>query len=205
MTRPVIHHWCQVLIIRGCGMVLNSTGCNRFTTTGHLRSYFNWPWTFPIARTTLHDCEVAPLTSQTLAPANFFTVCLTVVPFEFQPLTFTIGFHENKSIRSELMIFECSFPLKVCNRWQQRPTSPFHHEFKQLLWDVTIRSVTFTLAGCYRRTFKSDCAYLYFQDFSCASPRTPSSFSISNHFSISLRHHTILVTGVETNRSNIRK
>ena len=149
MTQPVIHHWSQVLTIRGCGMVLNSTGCNRFTTTGHLRSYFNWPWTFRIARMTLHDCEVAPLTSQTLAPANFFAVCLTVISFEFRPLTFTIGFYENKSIRSELMILECSFPLKVYNRWQQRPTSAF-------LWDATIRSVTFTLAGCYRRTFKSD-------------------------------------------------
>ena len=43
---------------------------------------------------------------------HFCTVCLTGFPFEFQSWTFTIGFYEKKSIKSELMIFECSFPLK---------------------------------------------------------------------------------------------
>ena len=40
------------------------------------------------------------------------TVCLTVFPFEFRPRTFTIGFYGKKSFISELMILECSFPLR---------------------------------------------------------------------------------------------
>ena len=42
----------------------------------------------------------------------FLTVCLTVFPFEFRPRTFTIGFYGKKSFISELMILECSFPLR---------------------------------------------------------------------------------------------
>ena len=52
-------------------MVLNLTGCNRFTTAGRERSDFGWSWTLQIARVTLHDCEVAPLTSKTLARPIF--------------------------------------------------------------------------------------------------------------------------------------
>ena len=37
--RPVLRHWCQVSRIRGCGMVLNSTGHNRFY---HGRSPAKW-------------------------------------------------------------------------------------------------------------------------------------------------------------------
>ena len=43
----------------------------------------------------------------------FLTVCLTVFPFEFRPRTFTIGFYRKKSFISELMILECSFPLRT--------------------------------------------------------------------------------------------
>ena len=52
------------------------------------------------------------MTSQMLARASFSAVCLTVFPFEFRPRTFTIGFYGKSSIISELMILECSFPLK---------------------------------------------------------------------------------------------
>ena len=38
----------------------------------------------------------------------FFAVCTTVFLFEFWPWTFTIGFNRKISIRSELMILECS-------------------------------------------------------------------------------------------------
>ena len=41
---------------------------------------------------------------------QFSAVCLTVFPFEFRPRTFTIGFYGK--IISELMILECSFPLR---------------------------------------------------------------------------------------------
>ena len=44
---------------------------------------------------------------------QFYAVYLTVFPFEFRPRTFTIGFYGKNSIISELMILECSFPLKV--------------------------------------------------------------------------------------------
>ena len=57
-----------------------------------------------------HQCGT--MTSQMLARASFSAVCLTVFPLEFQPRTFTIGFYGKQSIISELMILECSFPLK---------------------------------------------------------------------------------------------
>ena len=56
-----------------------------------------------------HQCGT--MTSQMLARASFSAVCLTVFPFEFRPRTFTIGFYGKKSIISELMILECSFPI----------------------------------------------------------------------------------------------
>ena len=43
---------------------------------------------------------------------QFSAVCLTVFPFEFRPRTFTIEFYGKNSIISELMILECSFPLR---------------------------------------------------------------------------------------------
>ena len=89
-------------------MVLNSTGHTRFTAVGGLRTDSGWSWTFRIARVTLHEGEVASLTSQTLARAIFFH-CLTIVLFEFRPPTLNLGLYGKKSIRSELMILECSF------------------------------------------------------------------------------------------------
>ena len=66
---------CQRSRIRGCGMndgmVLISSGRNMFTTAGRLRSDPGWPWTFRIARVTVLDGLVAPLTSQTLTRAIF--------------------------------------------------------------------------------------------------------------------------------------
>ena len=56
-----------------------------------------------------HQCGT--MTSQMFARASFSAVCLTVFPFEFRPRTFTIGFYGKKSIISELMILEGSFPL----------------------------------------------------------------------------------------------
>ena len=63
-----------------------------------------------------HDCEVAPVWHHDVTNARtcqFSAVCLTVFPFEFRPRTFTIGFYGKNSIISELMILECSFPLKT--------------------------------------------------------------------------------------------
>ena len=61
----------------------------------------------------VHEGEMAPLTSQMLARANFLAVCLTIFLFDFRPRIFAIGLHGKKSIRSGLMICECSncFPL----------------------------------------------------------------------------------------------
>ena len=58
-----------------------------------------------------HQCDT--MTSQMLARASFSAVCLTVFPFVFQPRTFTNGFYGKKSFISELMILECSFPLRL--------------------------------------------------------------------------------------------
>ena len=55
-----------------------------------------------------HQCGT--MTSQMLARASFSAVYLTFFPFEFRPRTYTIGFYGKKSIISELMILECSFP-----------------------------------------------------------------------------------------------
>ena len=95
-ARLVLRHWCLASRIQGCGMVLNSTGRNRFATTGRVRIVFGWSWTFQIARVTLHEGEVAPLTSQKLARVMFFAVCLTGFPFEFWPRTFTIELYGKK-------------------------------------------------------------------------------------------------------------
>ena len=62
-----------------------------------------------------HDCEVAPVWHHDVTnprTCQFSAICLTVFPFEFRPQTFTIRFYGKNSIISELMILECSFPLK---------------------------------------------------------------------------------------------
>ena len=61
---PGVKNW-------GSGMVLNPTGCTWFTTAGCLWSDYSWSWTFQIAQVTLHACEVAPMTSQTLTRVIF--------------------------------------------------------------------------------------------------------------------------------------
>ena len=67
-----------------------------------------------------HDCEVAPVWHHDVTnprTCQFSAVCLTVFPFEFRPRTFTIGFYGKNSIISELMILECSFPLRQDPPW----------------------------------------------------------------------------------------
>ena len=91
----------------------NGLGHNTCTSAGHVWTDSGWSWTFGIACVTLHEGEVAPPTSQTLRRAIFFAVCLTAFPFEFRPRAFTIEFYRKKSIRSELMILECCFPLTL--------------------------------------------------------------------------------------------
>ena len=62
--------------IRGFGLVLNSTWRNRFFTACRLRTDSGWSRTFRISRVILHEGEVAPLASQTLAHAIFsLSVC----------------------------------------------------------------------------------------------------------------------------------
>ena len=60
----------------------------------------------------------------------FLTVCLTVFPFEFRPRTFTIGFYEKKSFISELMILECSFPLRYRKWWKWAKNASNSNAFK---------------------------------------------------------------------------
>ena len=63
-----------------------------------------------------HDsCRPRGVVTRDFRP--FLTVCLTVFPFEFRPRTFTIGFYGKKSFISELMILECSFPLRQGPPW----------------------------------------------------------------------------------------
>ena len=57
-----------------------------------------------------HQCGT--MTSQMLARASFPPSVWPSSPFEFRPRTFTIGFYGKNSIISELMILECSFPLR---------------------------------------------------------------------------------------------
>ena len=55
-----------------------------------------------------HDCEVAPVWHHDVTNARtcqFFAVCLTVVPFEFWPRTFTIGIYEKKNSSYQCLLF----------------------------------------------------------------------------------------------------
>ena len=116
-TRPALRHWCQVSIIRGCGMVLNLTGRNWFTTAGRVWSDSGWPWKFRRAGVTLDDCKMAPLTSQKLARAIFFSASVwpsSSSNFDIGPLP--SDSMKKKSIRSELMILEWSFPSRMSNQ-----------------------------------------------------------------------------------------
>ena len=85
IRRPLSRHWCQASRIWGSGMVLqlNSTGRNRITTAGCLRTDSGWSWTFWITRVTLHDCQVAPLMSQTPARAIFLLYVWPSSNFDF--------------------------------------------------------------------------------------------------------------------------
>ena len=72
------------------------------------------------------------------------TVCLTVFPFEFRPPTFTIGFYRKKSFISELMILECSFPLR--GAWRDHR---FPEPFSWFLHETGLESLKITSARCF--------------------------------------------------------
>ena len=65
-TRLVLHHGAKVARNGDCGIVLNLTRRNTFTTADCVRNDSGWSWTFWIARVTLNDCEVAPLRHRSL-------------------------------------------------------------------------------------------------------------------------------------------
>ena len=92
-------------------MVLNSTGRNRFTTASRVRIDSGWSWIFRIARLTLHNCKMAPLTSQTLAHAIFFCCRFDRLPVRISTsdLHHQILLTKIYQIRSKLMVLECSF------------------------------------------------------------------------------------------------
>ena len=79
----------------------SNSGLIRIGTRRQPRSADAWhQWLMPAARRRHPSVTVC------------LTVCLTVFPFKFRPRTFTIGFYGKKSFISELMILECSFPLR---------------------------------------------------------------------------------------------
>ena len=112
-TQPVLRHW------PGEGRqkfkLQNGLEFDRaysvYCAVSRLRSDSGWSWTFRIARVSLHNCEVAPLTSQTFVRAIF--CCL------FNRLSLrisTLDIHhrvlrKNLTLGWELLILECSFHL----------------------------------------------------------------------------------------------
>ena len=77
-----------------------------------------------------HKCSHVPVSA----------VCLTVFPFEFRPRTFTIGFYGKNSIISQLMILECSFPLRVhsVERFQKPSSLYVLDSVLQIKWIVPL-------------------------------------------------------------------
>ena len=69
-------------------MILNSTGRIRLSTADRLWIDSGWSWTFRIARVTVHEGEVVPLTSQTLA-FGFFCCLFDCLPVRIS----TSGLH----------------------------------------------------------------------------------------------------------------
>ena len=99
--------WC-VLSVSSCMWTLS---VDRFVRSRVVRQH-GWSWTFRIACVTLHDCEVAPVTSQRLVcEIFFFAVCSTIFHFEFQPQTFSIGFYE-KNLSDQRLKFWSAVLLK---------------------------------------------------------------------------------------------
>ena len=114
-TRPVLRHWCRRQEFEAEEWFWIQPGIIGSTMAGRLRSDFDWSWTFRIACVTLHDCEVAPLRSQTLARAIFFfAICLTVFPFEFLPRIFTIKLCEKNLSDQSLWFWIHVFSVCVC-------------------------------------------------------------------------------------------
>ena len=91
-------------------VIVVSATCHHLTRADSGWSRISW-----FSHVTLHDCEVAPVwhNDVTNARTHQFFRCLTVFPFEFRPRTFTIGFYGKRSFISEIMILECSFPLRT--------------------------------------------------------------------------------------------
>ena len=80
---------------RVCRMILNSTGCIRFTAVCCLCIDSGWAWTFwlGISQETLHGLEAAPIAPPPMTCAAF-SHCLTFFPLEFLRQIFTTGFRQ---------------------------------------------------------------------------------------------------------------
>ena len=87
----------------------------RSTTLGGLQSDSGWSWTCRIARVTIHDDKVAPLTSQTLACALFSPSVFDRLPLEVLTWDLHRRILRQKPERSEIMILDCSFPVMKGN------------------------------------------------------------------------------------------
>ena len=112
--RPVLRHWCQASSIWGCGMILSSTGCIRYTTAG---AYSNWFRL--IMNITICSCDLAthgdvvplasckrshvPILSLSVWPSSRLVLCNSDAG--------SPGSTGKTSIRLEPMILDCSFPL----------------------------------------------------------------------------------------------
>ena len=80
--------------LQGCGMVLNLTASNCFSTARRLGNGSSCSWPFRITQVNFQIGEVVSLTSQTLPRGMFFAVGLTVFLLNFNlvasPLDITI-------------------------------------------------------------------------------------------------------------------
>ena len=110
MTWSVVCRRCQASRFRGCGMVLNSTGCGRFTTAYEVipadHEHFEL-LAWPCMITRWHHWRHKHL-------YVLFFCCL----FDRLPVRISIpDLHHRslwkKSSRSELMILKCSFPFSL--------------------------------------------------------------------------------------------
>ena len=106
-----IASWSQASRIWGCGMVLNSTERNMFTTAGAEQNVSGWSWTCRIARATLHDFVVAQLRPGSHVP--FFSSSV----WASSSSTFDVGPLPSDSTKKIYQIwaydFVCSFPLTL--------------------------------------------------------------------------------------------
>ena len=110
-TRPIWRHWCQASRIQGCGMVLNSTGRNRFTTAGRVQIDSGWSWTISNCSRDRAWRRGGTTDITNTRTCHFFVVCLTIFQFKFRSRTFTIGFYSERiyQIRADDLGVQFSF------------------------------------------------------------------------------------------------